>query len=345
MKRTHEWNREALLQSPLFAPLHPIFADLMTSSFPTLQDCNALLDGTTSHSTKLPKDGNQVAGYAARHPSITVHSGMPLRFVAQQRGKLSFEAQYEPRCYLTGEVQMRADNWHDLLNALVWLTFPKTKAVLNARHYLALMEERALFQSRIETITALASSSASSRTKSAVFVASSSPPCSHSHSKLELGNTGRGAVRDVNTLLDESGVIVVYADAELGALLRDFQWKELFWQRRDQVRAGHFDGLRTGMGFYLFGHGLYEKALQPYVGMTGQGLLLPVDPEFFSWPPTQQLTHLDSLLADYLSAPEHCRSTRDFSPVPLLGVPGWAADNDCAAYYDNTAYFRPGRRG
>jgi hypothetical protein len=29
----------------------------------------------------------------------------------------------------------------------------------------------------------------------------------------------------------------------------------------------------------------------------------------------------------------------------LLGVPGWAADNNCAAYYDNTAYFRPGRRG
>jgi hypothetical protein len=282
MKQSTEWNRAALLQSPLFAPLHPILADLDVDGFPTLHNCNALL--------------------AARHPPITVQSGMPLRFVAQQSGKLSFEAQYEPRCYLKGEVPTRADNWHDLLNALVWLTFPKTKAVLNARHYDALLEEKA------------------------------------------LGKKARGAVRDVNTLFDESGVIVAYSDdksdahsgVELAALLRDFQWKELFWQRRAQVRAS--------MGFYLFGHGLYEKALQPYIGMTGQGLLLTVEQEFFSWPLAQRLAHLDDLLADYLAAPEHCRSTRDLSPVPLLGVPGWAADNDSAAYYDNTAYFRSGRR-
>ncbi len=286
MKQAPEWKRAALLQSPLFAPLHPIFACLDTTGFPALQDCNALL--------------------AARPSPITVQSGMPLHFVAQTSGKLSFEAQYEPRCYLSGEVQMRAHNWHDLLNALVWLTFPKTKAILNARHYHALMEQRT------------------------------------------SGKAGRGAVRDVNTLLDESGVIVVYSNVDSGAnsgansgadlagLLREFKWKELFWQRREQVRAE--------MGFYLFGHGLYEKALQPYVGMTGQGLLLAVEQEFFSWPQSQQLAHLDKLLADYLTVPEHCRNTRDLSPVPLLGVPGWAPDNDCAAYYDNVAYFRPGRR-
>jgi len=79
--------------------------------------------------------------------------------------------------------------------------------------------------------------------------------------------------------------------------------------------------------------------------MTGQGLLLAVEPAFFAWPLSRRLEHLDSLLADYLAEPQHCRSTRDLSPVPLLGVPGWAAENDNAAYYDNTAYFRPGRRG
>jgi hypothetical protein len=278
MKQAPEWNRDVLLNSPLFAPLHPLLADLEICDFPTLQDCNALLE---------------------RHSLIIVQSGMPLRFVAEQSGKLSFEAQYEPRCYLTGEVQMRANNWHDLFNALVWLTFPKTKAILNARHYHALRDERV------------------------------------------SGNPARGAVRDVNTLFDESGVIVVYADNnsddELAGLLRNLKWKELFWQRREQVRAG--------MGFYLFGHGLYEKALQPYVGMTGQGVLLAVEQEFFSWSQKQQLTHLDNLLADYLAAPEHCRSTRDLSPVPLLGVPGWTTDNCSETYYDNTEYFRSGRRG
>lgn len=278
-----EWNREALLQSPLFAPLHPVIASLQTTGFPTLQDYNALLDN--------------------HQPSILVQSGAQLRFVPQVFGKLPFEKQYEPRCHLKGEVPTRANNWHDLFNALVWLTFPKSKAAINARHYRALMNENVA---------------------------------------KEVGSSSeRGAVRDVITLLDESGVIVVYSDPELAGLLRNFEWKELFWQRREQVKP---QSSRQAMGFYLIGHGLYEKALQPYVGITGQGLLMAVDPEFFSWSPIERLAHLDSLLAGYLAEPEHLRTTRDLSPVPLLGVPGWAADNDNAAYYDNTAYFRPGRR-
>ncbi len=276
--------KEKILHLPLFAPLYPAITGLAVSSFPTLDDCNALLD--------------------SRPSPITVQSGLPLRFVAQQPGKQPFEAQYEPRCYLAGEVQMREHNLHDVFNALVWLTFPRTKAVLNARHYFALLEQPT------------------------------------------LANNGRGSLRDANTLFDESGVIVAYSDtpsgADLAGLLRGFQWKKLFWQQREQVRP---QSSQKAMGFYLFGHGLYEKALQPYIGMTGQGLLLAVQPKFFSWPQLQQLAHLDNLLADYLAAPEHCRSTRDLSPVPLLGVPGWAADNDNAAYYDNAAYFRPGRRG
>jgi hypothetical protein len=264
------------MQSPLFRPLHPAIARLGGDPFPSLQDCNELL---------------------ASSP-IFVRNGLPLRFVAQEYGKLPFESQYEPRCYLNGEVQTRADNWHDLLNALVWLVFPKAKAAINARHYEALTD-------------------------------ATSPSANESRSQ-------RGAVRDMNTLFDESGVVVPFADPELAGLLRDFRWKELFWSRREQVRAS--------MDFFLFGHGLYEKALQPYVGMTGQGLLLPVEAAFFGWPLERRLAHLDELLAQYLAAPEHCRDTAELTPVPLLGVPGWTPDNDSPAYYDNTAYFRQGRR-
>lgn len=274
MKQIPEWGRDALLQSPLFAPLHSVIAQLGAGAFPTLRDCNALL--------------------AAAQPPIAVQRGLPLRFAAQEYGRLPFEAQYEPRCYLRGEVPTRERNWHDLLNALVWLVFPKSKAAINARHYQALLE------APVETASQ------------------------------------RGTVRDMNTLFDESGVIVVSSDAELAALLRDFCWKELFWQQRAQ--------LQERMGFYLFGHGLYEKARQPYIGLTGQGLLLPVEQAFFTWPLAQQLAHLDDMVADYLNAPGHCRSTRELTPVPLLGVPGWATDNEHADYYDNTRYFRPGRR-
>ena len=273
-QRIPAWNRDTLLRSPLFAPLQPIISKFESDDFPVLQDCNALL--------------------AAIQPAITVQNGMPLCFVPQEHGKLSFEAQYEPRCFLKGEVPTREHNWHDLFNALVWMTFPKTKSVLNARHYQVLLEERA------------------------------------------SGTSRRGALRDVNTLFDESGVIVVHSNAELATLLRDFEWKELFWRRREHVD--------TGMRFILFGHGLYEKALQPFVGMTGQGLLIAVEQEFFKWPQTRQLQHLDRVLADYLATPEHCCTTRELAPVPLLGYPGWSEDNARASYYDNTEYFRP-RRG
>ena len=273
-----------MLQSPLFEPLHIVLAGFEVGHFPRLQDCNALL--------------------AAHQPPIVVHSGLPLRFVPQEHGRLPFERQYEPRCYLHGEVPTRADNWHDLLNALVWLAFPKAKAAINARHYAALMRQEG----------------------------------------ADSGNQ-RGAVRDVNTLLDESGVVVPYANndsgAELAGLLRGFKWKALFWQHRERVRPQSPD---QAMGFYIFGHGLYEKALQPYVGMTGQGLLLAVEPAFFGWPLARRLAYLDGLLAGHLSEADNCRNTRDLSPVPLLGVPGWSTDNEAPAYYDNTAYFRAGRR-
>ena len=36
-------------------------------------------------------------------------------------------------------------------------------------------------------------------------------------------------------------------------------------------------------------------------------------------------------------------TTRDVAPVPLLGIPGWCADNEDGRYYDNAAYFRPRR--
>lgn len=41
---------------------------------------------------------------------------------------------YERRVFESGEVDTRADNLHDLFNALAWMAFPRTKAALNARH-------------------------------------------------------------------------------------------------------------------------------------------------------------------------------------------------------------------
>jgi len=77
MKTTHEWTPAVLLQSPLFAPLHPVLARLEPGQFPTFHDFNALLE--------------------VCQPPLSVRLGHSLRFVPQESGRLGFEAQYEPR--------------------------------------------------------------------------------------------------------------------------------------------------------------------------------------------------------------------------------------------------------
>lgn len=47
---------------------------------------------------------------------------------------------YDGRIALRGEVPTRANNWHDLLNALCFVTFPRSKHALHSRQYRALQE-------------------------------------------------------------------------------------------------------------------------------------------------------------------------------------------------------------
>ena len=42
----------------------------------------------------------------------------------------------------------------------------------------------------------------------------------------------RGRLRDMLTLFDEGGAIVLCADAELESMIRGFRWRELFWDCR-----------------------------------------------------------------------------------------------------------------
>jgi hypothetical protein len=62
------------------------------------------------------------------------------RFVAQTPDLLKDQLHYEQRIAAHGAIATRACNWHDLLNALVWLRFPQLKAVLNARQVAAIAQ-------------------------------------------------------------------------------------------------------------------------------------------------------------------------------------------------------------
>ena len=268
---TSTWNPDFSEHAAAFAPLRSLVRALPRDEWPDCAALNALVEGCDA-------------------PPVNA-LGLPVRFVPQSLRQTDFEDKYEPRIFLRGEVQMRAENWHDMFNALVWLAFPRAKAALNARHFEAL---------RIQQLT---------------------------------GQTNRGTRRDALTLFDEGGIIVPVARPELAQLLRDHAWKELFWQRRAELIGG--------MGFHLFGHALYEKMLQPYKGVTARGVICRVTPDFFAQPFPQQIALLDAQLAAVLKDSRSFIATAELAAVPVLGVPGWCADNARDNYYDDTGYFRP----
>jgi hypothetical protein len=57
------------------------------------------------------------------------------------------------------------------------------------------------------------------------------------------------------------------------------------------------------------------------------------------------MNYADVQLAALVADPQAIQSTRQLAPLPVLGIPGWCAENAQAAYYDDTEYFRPGRSG
>lgn len=102
---------------------HPAFAP-----YRALIDALELAQGLPTPSS----DGLDALNALAATHGTTQARGLPLRFYAPD-GRLSAR-DYETHILQTGQVPTRADTWHDVLNALVWLRFPRFKSALNAAH-------------------------------------------------------------------------------------------------------------------------------------------------------------------------------------------------------------------
>lgn len=154
---------------------------------------------------------------------------------------------------------------------------------------------------------------------------------------LAMGQPGeaRGSVRDALTHFDECGIVVLSPDSGLLELLRSFQWKTLFVERRSEVERG--------MRFIVFGHATYEALLRPFRGLTAKAVLYEVEEGWLGLPAGELLAAVDARLATDLISGRYLRP-RDFQPLPLLGIPGVTPDNENPAYYDDTWQFRAGRR-
>jgi len=108
-------------ESPWYATIAPLLArfdDL--ARFPTQSELTAL------------------------HDELVAARGLPaLRFVEtvkprkrpQRHLPIDPTTLYEGRILERGEVPTRSDDWHDLFNALAFITFPRAKRALHARQY------------------------------------------------------------------------------------------------------------------------------------------------------------------------------------------------------------------
>lgn len=146
----------------------------------------------------------------------------------------------------------------------------------------------------------------------------------------------RSPERDALTLFDEGGVAVASSDPAPFALIEDFRWKELFWERRAELEAH--------VRVFAFGHSLHEKALEPHIGMVAKAVFVPVAAGFHAREPDAQLAQVDAALEAHFADRARFRSPRIMPPIPVMGIPGWHPRTAEAAFYDDRAHFRPRSR-
>lgn len=163
------------------------------------------------------------------------------------------------------------------------------------------------------------------RTKAALNAA-------QTHALADCQPGRRGGLSDATTLFDESGLVLVSADAELPSLLSARRWREAFWTRRQAWRAARV---------YVFGHSLLEKSLCRQPGITGKCLHVQARV-------SEDANALPGWLDRHVAqawAEGHVTAPKQLFPLPLQGLPGFDPANGEASYYDDTRVFRPMREG
>lgn len=148
----------------------------------------------------------------------------------------------------------------------------------------------------------------------------------------------RGAARDGATIFDENAALLVLSDdAEgraLAADLRAHRWHAALYERRALF------GARAQV--WLFGHALMEKLAAPRLAITAHTRVLFAPAGFFDAGFEVRRDWIDAQVAGALAAEP--LTTGSFTPLQVLGVPGWWPGQD-AAFYADTSVFRPRRAG
>lgn len=146
----------------------------------------------------------------------------------------------------------------------------------------------------------------------------------------------RGAARDGATIFDENAALLLVVDDAGGRALVDDLYQHR-WHAALHQRRAMFDQQAQ---VWLFGHALMEKLVAPRLAMTAHTRVIFVEGAFFSMPFDTRRAWIDRHVAAALTT--DILTTSSFTPLQVLGVPGWWPQQD-VAFYANTAVFRPKR--
>ena len=146
----------------------------------------------------------------------------------------------------------------------------------------------------------------------------------------------RSRLRDLLTIFDEGGAIVLCADPALEALVRAHDWRALFWQRRAS--------LQSDFRVFVAGHAVLEQALEPWPGITCKAVFVPMPADRLAQPAAVLIGHADDAAAQWIEALDEAATPACLQPLPVFGLPGWHPGTANEAFYEDTRYFRPFRR-
>jgi hypothetical protein len=156
--------------------------------------------------------------------------------------------------------------------------------------------------------------------------------------QIALAGVGksRGPARDGATIFDENCALLVVRESARGSALADalrgHRWQQAFGELRGAF--GH------DAQVWLFGHALMEKLVAPRKAITAHTRVIVAGDGYFALMPDAQRAWIDDHESRALATEP--LSTACFTPLPVLGVPGWWPQQD-GEFYADTSVFRPKR--
>lgn len=239
--------------------------------------------------------------FDGRRIMLVNHQNQPLSFTHQN--DLEHGTAYEAYIGQYQKIPTR-DNLHDWFGACIWQAFPKTKALLNAKHLAHINDDTtANKRNRVrDTIT--------------VF-------------------DENGAILVVSD--DDIG-------DEIGRALTQFDWQTCLINHRSHWYNHHDSTHHKKAKVFIFGHALLEQLINPYKSLCSHTMIIKMDTPFFGLPIDKQLALLDNKLSIEMDKLLIDTVTpRQLNPLPILGVP-YFWDNHNPQFYDDPFVFRKGRK-